>query len=318
MNFCRPTCALLVLNYNGRSLLEQCLPSVVKAAQRCRLCEVQTVVVDNQSQDGSIEWVKEHLSQVVVLRSPENLYLYALNWAAEVVNSDYLVLLNNDVIMEPDSLDPLLEPLLRDKLIFSVTPLLMKPDRQSIDAAKRWGEFRRGFLHHDTDPEVKTLAPTLFPTGGAFSISRNRFLACGGFNRLYYPAYWEDVDLGYRAWKSGLINVYQPASLMYHMKAASWGKESSAYVQQINIRNSWLFTWHNVDDPTILAANLAWTVRYYLSAVKHKNHIQRRALNQAFRRWKDSWQSRHLRSKQTRLSDRMICQIASANEIPPL
>jgi GT2 family glycosyltransferase len=309
----RPTCALLVLNYNGRTLLEECLASVVDAAQKSKLCTVQTIIVDNQSQDGSREWAQSHFSQVSVLLSPENAYLYSLNWAARLVDTEYLLLLNNDVILEPHSLDPLFEPLLSNGQVFSVTPLLLRPDRQSLDAGKRWGEFRRGFLHHDTDPGVSSLAPTLFPTGGAFTVSRDRFLALGGFDRLFYPAYWEDIDLGYRAWKCGYANLFQPESVMYHMGSASWKRESQEQVRTINLRNTWLFTWRNVVDPGILGANLVWTARYFAGSFRRKDRILRKAYRDAFARWSQAVTNRNLSNCPTKLSDREICGFANSD-----
>lgn len=310
----RPSCTLFVLNYNGQDLLKQCFPSVVEAAQKSKLCDVDVVVVDNHSKDASLEWLNKSYPSVSLLPSPGNWYLYSLNWAAGQVKSDYLVLLNNDVIMEPDSLDPLFEPLLQSNLVFSVTSLLLRPDKNTLDAGKRWGEFRRGFLHHSTMEDVAEIAPTLFPTGGAFAISRQQFLAYGGFDELYHPAYWEDVDLGYRAWKSGYVNLFQPASVMYHIKAGSWGKEDQEKVKQIDLRNSWLFTWRNVHDLTILAANLGWTLRYYLSALKRREWSRQQAFQQAFRRWPQSLKHRKPRNTMG-WTDREICNLVNTSTL---
>jgi N-acetylglucosaminyl-diphospho-decaprenol L-rhamnosyltransferase len=274
----KPTLSILVLNYNGINLLKQCFPSVITAARNSILYDTQVILVDNCSYDGSEEWIATKFPEAFIVRNPVNQYLFTLNTTAEEIDSDYLLFLNNDVILETDSLEPLIDPLIFNSQVFSITPLLLKPDHRSLDAGKRWGEFRRGFLHHDTLSDIKTLAPTLFPTGGAFIVSRLSFLRIGGFDRLYYPAYWEDIDLGYRAWKQGLSNLFQPSSIMYHMKRASWGRENQDYVRWMELRNSWLFVWKNVTQTSILAKNAFWTIRYYLSALKRHDCVLKKAI----------------------------------------
>ena len=159
------------------------------------------------------------------------------------------------------------------------------------------------------------MAPTLFPTGGAMSVSRDRFLAMGGFDELYYPAYWEDVDLGYRAWKNGFVNLFQPESVMYHMKAASWSKENQDYVRAIDFRNGWLFIWRNISDPKVLAVNLAWTIRYYIGSLKRNDRIMQRAFKDAALRLPAALKHRHMSNGNRSPSDRAICKMANSHEI---
>ena len=100
---------ILVLNYNGRALLEECLPSVVEAARRSPIpCGV--AVVDNDSADDSVAWLAANHPDVAVVRRP-NRGLASFNDALAGMDEPVALLLNNDVKLAPDSIAPLLRPL---------------------------------------------------------------------------------------------------------------------------------------------------------------------------------------------------------------
>lgn len=312
------SCVILVLNYNGRGLLSQYLESIVIAAAQARACQVDVIVVDNQSTDNSLEWLSAHFPAVKILLAPQNRYLYSLNWAAGELTHDWLLLLNNDVYMTPDCLDPLFELLLRYPQAFAVSPKFLRPDEVTVDSAKRVGEFWRGQLRHTIDTFPTGPAPTLFATGGAYLVRRNEFLAYGGFDELYYPAYWEDVDLSYRAWKRGRPSLYQPASVMYHHGSASMAAEGSEKSAFLNARNSWLFTWRNVSDLTILSACVFWTARHWM-ALRRRDQAQGLSVyHAAFRLWPTAIRGRIRRSGEQPLNDRQICTASRAASLAGL
>ncbi len=308
----RPSCAILVLNYNGRHLLSEYLESVVTAAGRARLSDVEVVVVDNQSSDDSLGWLEAHFPTVKSIVAPENRYLYSLNWAASEVTLDWVLLLNNDVGMTPDCLDPLFEPLLRHPQAFAISPQFLRPDGVTVDNARRVGKFWRGQLRHSNDTSPTGPAPTLFATGGATLVRRADFLAYGGFDELYYPAYWEDVDLSYRAWKRGHPSLYQPASVMYHYGSASMAAEGSGRSVFLNSRNAWLFTWRNVFDPVVLSASIFWTARHWMALRRRGEELGLAIYRAAFRLWPAAIRGRRRRSGRPWLSDRQICAASGA------
>ncbi len=305
----RPTLDIMVLNYNGVDLLRECLPSIVTAASTCRLAETHIVIIDNQSTDTSHEWVTTHWPAVAFVQAPRNDYLFSLNDAARDSTADLLIMLNNDIKPLANSLDPLLDPLLADDRVFSVAPCLLGADGQSVDVGRCWGEFRRGFLHQGSD-QTSAPCPSLFAPGAALACRREAFLSLGGFDVLYRPAYWEDTDLGYRAWERGYRNVYQPAAQMVHLGSASWKQHGRDRIEFLFLRNSWLFTWRNVTDPTILAANLFWTLRYCIGAIRRGDALRRRAYAAALASWMVAVRGRRSQRAGSTLSDHEICRIS--------
>ena len=106
-----PRVSVLILTWNGLDLLRQCLPSVAASSYP----NLEVVVVDNGSTDGSTEWVRERFPEVRVIRHAENLsFCRGYNRAIPEATGDYLVLLNNDVEVPPGWLEPLVDRMERE------------------------------------------------------------------------------------------------------------------------------------------------------------------------------------------------------------
>jgi len=82
--------------------------------------------------------------------------------------------------------------------------------------------------------------------------------ALGGFDEAYSPFYWEDVDLGYRAWKRGWRTLYEPRSVVYHQHSASISRWPRAFTDSIKARNGLFFIWRNIEDGGLLRRHRLW------------------------------------------------------------
>lgn len=286
----KPTCAIVILNYNGRHLLNQFLESVIIAANSAKMCNIHVVLLDNVSTDDSISWVQTHLPTVEIISALTNRYLYSYNWVATILDCDFLLFLNNDIEMSQDCLDPLFETLLSNSYLFSVTPQMYSMDRVTVNSGYWVGHFHRGELKISLGKSVDNITPTLFSSGGALLLRKNDFLSLGGFDNLYYPAYWEDIDLCYRAWKKGMYSYCQPASVMYHVHSASTEQDKNFQPKRTKIidRNRWLFVWRNIAERQILALNLYWTLIHYISLVRRREGEILRTYHEAFYYWKQA------------------------------
>jgi GT2 family glycosyltransferase len=194
---------------------------------------------------------------VRVIIPPYNLgFQEASNLGVAESKWDIVVLLNNDMIVSQDSLPPLVDHFRNDD-VFSVSSRLFMWDGVTFLAGKRKGVFEKGYFKLVDVPNVEETSPTLFTTGGAGAFHRRRFLELQGFDRLYHPAYWEDIDLCYRAWKRGWRSLYEPKSVMYHKHRATIGKKmKSRKLSLITGRNSYLFLWKNITDRDLFLKHL--------------------------------------------------------------
>ena len=240
--------AILVLNYNGKDLLEECLPSVVRAAERAGPGH-PVWVVDNASSDGSREYLHREFPPVQIMKMPENRFIFSFNQAMRRVEEDWVVLLNNDIVVDEDFLTPLLEPM-EDPSVFAVGAKLLCWDRTTLNGVSRRGFINRGMFFHEQDPEKdEGVVRTLFAPCGAGVFDRKKFLELGGMDELFWPYYYDDVDLSYRAWKRGWTVLYQPRSILYHKVQATIGRiASQASIQLCDRKNNLLFFWKNITD----------------------------------------------------------------------
>ena len=253
-----------ILNWDGKHLLEEFLPSVVSAAGRHEI-----LVVDNGSTDGSVDFLKSRFPQVRVLELDKN-YGFSIgnNRGIDTVNTDVVVLLNNDMAVEPEFLEPLLKPF-ADPAVFAVASRITVPDpaKSRQETGKTRARFENGmfYLWHDTveqaadsDVERSGALPVFWAGGGACAIDRRKFAAIGGFDSLYHPFYVEDTDLSYQAWKRGWRCMFAPASRVLHKHRATSGPRfGDLFVNNTTRRNHYLFTWKNVTDSGMLVEHLA-------------------------------------------------------------
>ena len=255
--------SIVIPNWNGRDLLEKYLPSVVEAARRVRGSEV--IVVDNGSTDDSVAFLSDHFPDVRVLALPENLgFGGGSNAGFEAASHDVVVLLNSDMRVEPDFLQPLLEGF-SDENVFSVSCQIFFSDsdklREETGLTQFWWERGSVRVRHRIDDAVNDLYPCAYGGGGSCAFDRRKFLELGGFDELLAPFYLEDTDLGYAAWKRGWKNLYQPASVVYHEHRGTIGRRfSDSYIQGVLKKNYLLFTWKNIHEPRRLLEHLffAW------------------------------------------------------------
>lgn len=251
----RPDYSLIIPSWNGRSLLEKNLPAVLTAVSGER---VEVLVVDNGSSDGSLAWLKNlRAKNLRPLGLHKNFgFAAACNFAAKKARGRWLVLLNNDVVPENGFLKPL-RPLLAQKNLFAVS--LHEPQFSWANAF-----FENGFLNHSPGP--KTAAPhfSFWASGGSGVFCRQLWRELGGFDLLYHPFYWEDVDLSYRAWKRGYRVIWSPDSVVFHHHESTVRRFPSAYVDLVKQRNELLFYWKNLTSPAFFAEHRRFLIRRLL------------------------------------------------------
>ncbi len=255
---------VLVLNYNGRRLLGECLPSVVDAARASRHpCDV--AVVDNDSSDDSLAWLGRHFPRVRVIRRP-NRGLSSFNDVVPGLEGPVAVLLNNDVKLAPDCIDPLVEPLVDsrpdgDSPCFMTAPLCRLFDGTTYEGFKtavtwRSGLVRATALFPGHEAVIHVPGPTA-SAGAALAVDREKFAALGGFDPLFLPGRLEDLDLAFRGYLAGYHARYVPAAVAYHRGMATFGAVfGRSGCDQLALRNTLLFQWKSLRHPLHWARQL--------------------------------------------------------------
>ena len=246
-----PDITLIITNWNGKDLLRECLPSILKAVDFDSKRSYEIMVVDDCSSDDSLKILEEEFPYVTRLKTPFNMgFQRANNYGIEQVRSRLVMPMNNDIKLDEDALFCLSKHFDKEN-VFSVSGKFFGFDGKTFLYGNRGGYFKNGhFYLYEKAPDDNS--QTLFACGGAFMVDRKRYLELGGFDNLYHPLYYEEIDLSYRALKRGWKVHYEPKSIAYHKVQSTITKqEKKRSIELISARNNYLFVWKNILDPSL-------------------------------------------------------------------
>ena len=238
--------SIVIVNYNVKYFLEQCLYAAIKAASKI---SSEIMVVDNNSVDGSCQMVIEKFPEIILIGNKENVgFSKANNQAIRIARGEYILLLNPDTVVEEDSFIKIVDFMdqtpdaggLGVKMIDGKGRFLPESKRglptpavafwkmfgfsSLFPRSKRFGRYHLGYLDNDQIHQVDVLA-------GAFMLLRRQTLDKVGLLDEDYFMYGEDIDLSYRITQGGYKNYYYPLTTIIHYKGESTKKGSINYVR---------------------------------------------------------------------------------------
>lgn len=234
---------VIIPNYRGKDYIRPCLDSLrAQAAEHGASPLFTTLVVDNGSEDGSLEIIRQEYPEVKVIALPGNTgFCHAVNVGIRAADTPYVLLLNNDTIVRPGFLTALLERMESDERIFSVSPMMlsMQDESRIDDAGDRYNALGWAFARGKGQPaERYRKSVRIFAAcGGASLYRRETVLALGGFDENHF-AYLEDIDIGYRARICGWHNVYEPCAQVLHAGSAASGSRYNAFKVKLSSANN--------------------------------------------------------------------------------
>jgi len=238
--------SIVIVNYNVKYFLEQCLLSVRKAVKGI---EAEVIVVDNNSVDSSVGMLREKFPEVKLIANHDNKgFAKANNQAIQESTGAYVLLLNPDTIVEEDTFTKIIDFMddhpdtggLGVKMVDGKGKFLPESKRglptpsvafykifglsKLLPKSKKFGQYHLGYLDNDKIHEVDVLS-------GAFMLLRKEALDKTGLLDEDYFMYGEDIDLSYRITSAGYKNYYYPLTRIIHYKGESTKKSSVNYVR---------------------------------------------------------------------------------------
>ncbi len=238
--------SVIIVNYNVKHFLEQCLHSVYKASEEI---ETEIIVVDNNSVDGSAPFIREKFPELTFIHNTQNVgFSKANNQAIKIAKGEYILLLNPDTVVEEDTFTKVVGFMdkhpdaggLGVKMIDGKGTFLPESKRglptpwvafykmfgfsKLFPKSKRFGKYHLTYLNKDEIHEVEILA-------GAFMLIRKEALDKVGLLDETFFMYGEDIDLSYRIIQGGYKNYYFPETTIIHYKGESTKKGSLNYVK---------------------------------------------------------------------------------------
>lgn len=255
--------SIIIPNFNGREILEENLPVVLK---NCPDCEV--IVIDDGSTDDSVAFLKTFKGIKLVIQNHNQGFCATVNNGVKNAGGDLVLLLNSDVSPRPGFLPPLLKHFKNNPLLFAVGAQDCSHENNTVIAKGRGGgAVTKGFFLHYA---LKiTPGETLWVSGGSGLYDRKKFQSLGGLDKIYAPFYWEDIDLSYRARKAGYFCLFEPDSKVdhYHDQGAIKQTKKESYIKTISYKNQFLFFWKNISDPLYNIQHLLFLPYHFLNAL---------------------------------------------------
>lgn len=303
-----PLASVIIVNYNGRSHLPACLNSLLNDDG----VEMEIIVVDNASSDGSADLVAAAYPQARLIHSRENLgFGGANNLAAAHAQGEYLAFLNQDTVVTTGWLEALIHALEQTPQAGLSTPqilLLDQPDQ--VNAAGNEMHLTgltlcRGLY----DPAEQWQQPDRVTavSGAAFVMRRSLFIALGGFDADFFM-YFEDTDLSLRARLLGYDCRYVPQAVVYHDYALRFGPRKTYYEE----RNRYATLLKTLRWPTLILLLPLWllgelvTWGFVLTRDRANWRNKPRAYTHILRQWPVLSAHRRRWQAQRQVSDRTL------------
>ncbi len=236
--------AVVILNWNGVHFLEKFLPNVL---QHSSIAEV--IVADNQSTDNSVNYLKQHFTKVkIIINSSNEGFAKGYNLALEHVKADYYVLLNSDVEVSANWIEPIIDLMEKNPKIAACQPKILdfnhKTKFEYAGAAggmidKLGYPFCRGRLFNvleEDKGQYNNQMEVFWATGACLFVKADAFWKVGGFDEDYF-AHMEEIDLCWRMKNIGYQIYVEPASVVYHVGGGTLNKLSPKKTF-LNFRNN--------------------------------------------------------------------------------
>lgn len=235
---------IIIPNFNGLTYMEPCFEAL--EAQNCK--DFTVLVVDNGSDDGSVEWLKE--KQIPSVFLPENTgFSGAVNVGIKSSTTPYVILLNNDTKVDKDYVGEMIRAIERSPKIFSVSSKMIQmyhpelmDDAGDMYCLLGWAYQRgvgRSSLGYQRPVRVFSAC------AGAAIYRREVFDEIGYFDEMHF-AYLEDLDVGYRARIAGYDNIYCPTAVVYHVGSGTSGSKYNSFKVKLAARNNIYLNYKNM------------------------------------------------------------------------
>lgn len=218
-------------------------------------CEV--IIMNDYPFENITKKTQQILKTAKVFNNKKNLgFAGNVNKGVKKATKKYFFLMNSDVVLRDDSFKKAIDHFKKNKKLFAVGFAQIEKDGKIVGANTCY--FKNGFINNSHKKiSDKKIEKIFWAEGGASIFRRDLFIKLGSLDELFNPFYWEDIDLSYRAWKSGYQVIFDPNILVEHHHESTIGK----YFQQQKIlrtafRNQLYFHWKNLTDKEFLIKHL--------------------------------------------------------------
>ncbi len=288
-------CSIIIPNYNGEKLLQQNLPAVISESENFNNdCEI--IVVDDGSSDNSVKILQEQFPTVKLVQHEINKgFSEGIHSGVAAANYDLIFLLNSDVQPKAGCLN-ILEKCFEHPDTFAVNPLILNQENKVNQSSWTRSQFSHGRLKLSpwdiSDLPVMKQSheayPTLYCSGGSVMMRKEMFESLGGFSDLYKPFYYEDFDLGLRAWYQGWSSYFHPSAEVIHAdKGTIEDHFKSDMIKSTQRRNRYFLEWVHFPLSRLIFSTLPFTMLQVLGELLLLDKKNLKAFFAAIKKFKE-------------------------------
>jgi GT2 family glycosyltransferase len=293
--------SVVIPNFNSGHLLVKNLPPLFELLKKSKL-EYEVIVTDDASTDNSVSLLRSHLGNqgetFSIVTNPVNTGFGSnVDRGIRAARGEFIFVLNaTDILPEKSDYFSLMLRHFQDPKVFSVGAAKQEERAHgqgiilfhrglfqhfhNFEDYKAWLQTMRSTRisvphapYFPNSPDFPNRLVSAWSDGGSQAMKKEYYLKIGGFDPVY-KFYWEDVDLGYRAWQAGFEVHYEPKALLVHHKAegpiAKYYSDDQRRV--MNLRNQFIFTWKNGSWSQRLQ-NVAWWPYHFLVTLKNRDWL---------------------------------------------
>lgn len=257
--------SIVIPNWNGLHLLKQSLDPLLKATKHFE-GKSEIIVIDNGSQDRSVDVLKDYYPEVKLIAYETNTgFGHACNSGAQIAQYESILFLNNDIYVPHDFLSQLAQAFLEHPDCFSVSPQTnyWRGKELTNEVFSSYINFRFNqdgeIIQHWGVNNLTNLSnrdePTIYGTGAALLVDKRKFFELGSFDPIFGLAYWEDVALCLNAWGKGWKSYYTNRTVAWHKISASAEQAPNDFKENLVILNYVIFH-------LIYISNLSMTLKF--------------------------------------------------------
>lgn len=300
--------SVIIPTYNGLALLQKNLPAVLAAVSP----DDEVWIVDDASTDQTVEWFQDQFAAnkssdldsvtyagqfktgrnttpVFLLQNKQNQrFAKTVNRGVDQANHQLLFVVNNDVSPHPDCLK-MLRPHFADETVFGVgcleledrataaaagvTPKNIKLQPNKVAGGKNELFFKRGLFQHRRASDFSA-GPTAWVSGGSGMFDRQKWQELKGFDPIFAPAYWEDIDLSRRAQLAGWKTLFEPkAKVDHNHESTNQDVFNQLELASISWRNADIFTRRHAVGTQLLEYWL-WKPYWWWQRFRHRQQLK--------------------------------------------
>jgi len=250
--------AVVILNWNGQALLDKFLPKVISCSPGADI-----IVADNASTDDSVPFLKSNFPDVQVIVNPINSgYAGGYNEALKQVDAELYVLLNSDIEVTPNWIEPIVALFKADSLIAAIQPKILAYNKKThFEYAGASGgyldrlgfPFCRGRMFEELEEDkgqYDQIHEVFWASGACLFVKASVFKICGGFDESFF-AHMEEIDLCWRMKNQGWKIMVQPDAAVYHIGGGTLAKQNWKKTY-LNFRNNLELIYKNIEDKYLI------------------------------------------------------------------